>query len=323
MATRCCCPPDSSLGRCERRSRESDLLEQILEELLVGLRAGDGQRQADVLLGAQHWEKVEELEDEADVLAPELGEVGVAEGCHVRPVNRDGARRRFVEGGEDVHQRRLPGARRAHYRCQLAASDVERHAAERIDARVALAVTPGDITCCDDRLSVAVEDAFVRQGFGWIHLDLGFAVADVRPRLSKPNLFGVRREDDLALILADESKVVIAADAIVGMVGYLRSMQQFVQKLTPLAQRYWFDALILIGLGVSIAVAVTNHDEPDAPNGPLWFDVAVTFAFFVPLLFRRRFPFGAPVVAAVAVTASTFVDGPARAVRLRRSSCSG
>ena len=55
-------------------------------------------------------------------------------------------------------------------------------------------------------------------------------------------------------------------------------------------------------------MAVTNLDEPDAPNGPLWFDVAVTFAFFVPLLFRRRFLSGAPVVAAVAVAASTFVD---------------
>jgi signal transduction histidine kinase len=37
--------------------------------------------------------------------------------------------------------------------------------------------------------------------------------------------------------------------------------------------------------------------------------VAVTFAYFLPLLFRRRFPFGAPVAAAVAVAASTFLDG--------------
>ncbi len=154
-----------------------------------------------------------------------------------------------------------------------------------------------------------MEDAFVRQSFGWIHLDLGFAVADVRPRLSKPNQFGVRREDDLALILAEESKFVIAADAIVGAVGYFRSHAAVSARSSwRLAQRYWFDALILVGLGVSIAVAVTDLDEPDAPNGPLWFDVAVTFAFFVPLLFRRRFPFGAPVVAAVAVAASTFVD---------------
>jgi signal transduction histidine kinase len=122
------------------------------------------------------------------------------------------------------------------------------------------------------------------------------------------SLRGVGREDDLALILADEPKVVPTADAIVGTVGYFRRMQRIRERLGSLAQRYWFDALIVVGLGVSIAVAVTNLDEPDAPNGPLWFDVAVTFAFFVPLLFRRRFPFGAPVVAAVAVTASTFVD---------------
>ena len=105
------------------------------------------------------------------------------------------------------------------------------------------------------------------------------------------------------------SKFVIAADAIVGAVGYFRSYAAAQPEAQgALAQRYWFDALILIGLGVSIAVAVTDLDEPDAPNGPLWFDVAVTFAFFVPLLFRRRFPFVAPVVAAVAVTASTFLD---------------
>jgi hypothetical protein len=38
-------------------------------------------------------------------------------------------------------------------------------------------------------------------------------------------------------------------------------------KLWPLAQRYWFDALIVVGLGISIAVAVTDLDKPDAPNG--------------------------------------------------------
>jgi signal transduction histidine kinase len=91
--------------------------------------------------------------------------------------------------------------------------------------------------------------------------------------------------------------------------GYRRLMQQFGQKLAGIAQRYWFDALILAGLGVSIAVAVVGQGEPDGPNGPLWEDIAVSFAYFLPLLFRRRFPFLAPVVAAVAVAASTFLDG--------------
>jgi signal transduction histidine kinase len=86
-------------------------------------------------------------------------------------------------------------------------------------------------------------------------------------------------------------------------------MQQFGLKLAGIVQRYWFDALILTGLGVSIAVVVSGRGEPDAPTGPLWEDIAVSFAFFLPLLFRRRFPFLAPVAAAVAVAASSFLDG--------------
>ena len=135
-------------------------------------------------------------------------------------------------------------------------------------------------------------------------------MADVRPRLSKRNPFGVGRENDLALILEEDSKFVLAADAIVGTVGYFRSMQSAsARSSSAVAQRYWFDALILTALGVSIAVAVVGQGEPDGPNGPLWEDIAVSFAYFLPLLFRRRFPFLAPVVAAVAVAASTFLDG--------------
>jgi signal transduction histidine kinase len=121
--------------------------------------------------------------------------------------------------------------------------------------------------------------------------------------------FGVGRPDDFSLILEDDLEIIFEADAVVGSVGYLRSMQRIWQKLWPLAQRYWFDALILTGLCFSIAVVTAGQDEVDAPDGPLWFDIAVSFAFFAPLFFRRRFPFGAPIVAAVAVAASTFVDG--------------
>jgi hypothetical protein len=35
-------------------------------------------------------------------------------------------------------------------------------------------------------------------------------------------LRGVGREDDLALILEEDLEVVLAADAVVGVVGYLR-----------------------------------------------------------------------------------------------------
>ena len=67
IATRCCWPPESSAGRCLRRSARPTVVEQLVEPRPVGLAAGDRQRQEDVLLGGQHRQQVEELEDEADV----------------------------------------------------------------------------------------------------------------------------------------------------------------------------------------------------------------------------------------------------------------
>ena len=61
----------------------------------------------------------------------------VAERRDLRAVDRDGAGGRAVEAGEDVHERRLAGARGAHHGGQLAAADLERDAAERVDGGVA------------------------------------------------------------------------------------------------------------------------------------------------------------------------------------------
>ena len=100
IATRCCWPPESSDGRCERRSFEADRADQLLEPRLVGLLARDRQRQRDVLLGGEHRQQVEELEDEADVLAAELRQVAVAERRDLGAVDRDAA------GGRPVEARR-------------------------------------------------------------------------------------------------------------------------------------------------------------------------------------------------------------------------
>jgi signal transduction histidine kinase len=86
-------------------------------------------------------------------------------------------------------------------------------------------------------------------------------------------------------------------------------MKSTALRLLPLAQKYWFDALIVAGLGLALAVTVDEQGKGNyGPEGPLWFDVAVTFVFFLPLLARRRFPFGAPAVSAVAIAAASFVD---------------
>ena len=70
-------------------------------------------------------------------------------------------------------------------------------------------------------------------------------------------------------------------------------------RVRQLARRHWFDALILVGLGIGIAGAVVDRHRKDGPQGPLWFDILASFAIMTPLFARRRFPIGAPLAAAV------------------------
>ena len=55
-----------------------------------------------------------------------------------------GAGGRAVEAGEQVHQRRLAGARRAHDGRELAGGHLERDAAQGVDGGLAVAVAAGE-----------------------------------------------------------------------------------------------------------------------------------------------------------------------------------
>jgi signal transduction histidine kinase len=85
---------------------------------------------------------------------------------------------------------------------------------------------------------------------------------------------------------------------------YLRVVKTFL----GLARGHWFDALILLGLGLGLFGAVVSQDQADGPTGPLWFDLLAIAAIVVPLFFRRRFPFGAPIAVGVAVGLTALVD---------------
>jgi signal transduction histidine kinase len=85
---------------------------------------------------------------------------------------------------------------------------------------------------------------------------------------------------------------------------YLRVVKTFLR----LARGHWFDALILVGLGLGLFGAVASQDQADGPTGPLWFDLLAIVAIVTPLFFRRRFPFGAPIAVGVAVALTAFVD---------------
>jgi signal transduction histidine kinase len=100
------------------------------------------------------------------------------------------------------------------------------------------------------------------------------------------------------------SEVALGDEAIRRVLEYLRVVKTFLR----LARRYWFDALIVVGLGLGAFGAVVSQDESDGPTGPLWFDVVAVVAIVTPLFFRRRFPFGAPIAVGVAVGLTAFVD---------------
>ncbi len=75
-----------------------------------------------------------------------------------------------------------------------------------------------------------------------------------------------------------------------------------------LARAYWFDALVVVAIGFGIAEVVLNQDAKDGPRGPLWFDVIAVLGMTVPLFWRRRFPFGAPLASGLMFAVSSFVD---------------
>jgi signal transduction histidine kinase len=80
------------------------------------------------------------------------------------------------------------------------------------------------------------------------------------------------------------------------------------ERLWALTRAYWFDALLVVALGLGIAVVVGSQGDKQGPTGPLWFDVLYAVGIVVPLFFRRRFPFGAPAATGVVFAASSFVD---------------
>ena len=135
---------------------EADALGEAVEPPCLGLLAGDREREQHVLLSRQHREQVEELEDEADVLAPQFRQIVVAELRDLRAGDRDVAGGRLVEPGEDVHQRRLARAGRPHHGRHLARLDLDRDATQGIDGVVALAVAARELTRDDDRRSLSV-----------------------------------------------------------------------------------------------------------------------------------------------------------------------
>jgi signal transduction histidine kinase len=80
------------------------------------------------------------------------------------------------------------------------------------------------------------------------------------------------------------------------------------RQLVPLARRYAFDALIVIG-AVETALEIAFKHDPQSPTTTLWFAVPATAGVVLLLLARHRFPFAAPSAFWLLGAALSFVDG--------------
>jgi signal transduction histidine kinase len=112
--------------------------------------------------------------------------------------------------------------------------------------------------------------------------------------------FDVVPTDDVWIVLEDEATSTRSE--------YLQNVKPLWRLLWRLWSRYWFDLLILAGIGIGIAITVHDHGTVDGPYRSLWLDVLLVVAIIAPLLARRRFPFGAPVAVGVAVAVTALVD---------------
>src|SRR3954453_8299858 len=106
------------------------------------------------------------------------------------------------------------------------------------------------------------------------------------------------------VVLADDVWIVLEEEARSSRSEYL----QTVKVLWRLWSRYWFDLLIVAGIGMGIAVVVHDHGTVDGPYRPPWLDGPLMVAILAPLFARRRFPFGAPFAVIIVVVATTLVD---------------
>ena len=153
------------LGRPVRQAvAEVDRAHELVEQLGVAVAPGDRQRQADVLLRAQHRQQVEELEDEADLVAPQLGQALVVEVGDLLAGDPDRALGGPVEPGQHVHQGGLARARRAHDGREAALGEVDRDAVEGVDGGVALTEAAVHVDGAHDGLRIGCHGRHFRMG---------------------------------------------------------------------------------------------------------------------------------------------------------------
>jgi signal transduction histidine kinase len=82
-----------------------------------------------------------------------------------------------------------------------------------------------------------------------------------------------------------------------------------VSRFGHLARTYWFDLVVVLLAAEACVEAIVRHGSSGVPTTTLWFVVPALAVTAVPLLARRRYPFGGPAAYWVLGGALSFVDG--------------
>ena len=87
---------------------------------------------------------------------------------------------------------------------------------------------------------------------------------------------------------------------------------QYLQRVTrvrSIAREYWYELLIVLLTVAAMLQLIVNRDSPGAPTVSLWLSVPAMAVLVLPLLARRRFPFGAPAAYWLLAVGITLFDG--------------
>jgi hypothetical protein len=105
----------------------------------------------DVANRGEGGQKIEALEDKADLGAAHTSAFGIAEFSEVNAVNEDGTARGWSEAAEDIEKSRFPGAGGANNSDELAGINRKAHTAKCGDLEFAGAVGLAKVLGKDDR----------------------------------------------------------------------------------------------------------------------------------------------------------------------------
>src|SRR5260221_1373990 len=101
---------------------------------------------------------------------------------------------------------------------------------------------------------------------------------------------------------AESSRPARARRAATGFTPASRSNNNdAVKRLWQLARHYWFDAVILAGIGGGVTRAGGHLPKPGGPQGPLWLAVPAPPLIFTPPFAPPPLPLRAPLASPVAL----------------------